>query len=458
MKQRRGRKQKKGEPQRITKAVTYIRLSEANSSKLAALDALALVYLALCQQYVTLFCAQEKPNKLRAPLFATSLSERWHRVAIQQAAGMAKSWRTNREQAYADYLEEREEYCEKQAEGALAPKDQEPVWQEWNVPSLKQTCIQANANVIKLETSEESTFDYWLIISTLEFRKPLFVPVKLAEYHREVLKGETLNSSVQLNRREDGWWLTLSYDKMITIPDEPQAPVISIDVGIANFLTTSDGKHYGTFNGKLRRRHKRDREKRRRKAKLRKCLEKKGVEKEKLPFTSSATGQRLTRHVRQEINRAVNQCFEAHPDIQFSYEHLSVATMKFKARAMNAYLYASNLGHIPKQIEWNATKRGASNEGQECLLLNGRSSTLKCGQVSFVHIFSNYTLLQDRENCSFTVKLQSLCSEGEKKIWHYSRRTCPAHRISNLTCLLMVACFLNNMSPRPCHVSSTHGI
>jgi transposase len=32
--------------------------------------------------------------------------------------------------------------------------------------------------------------------------------------------------------------------------------------------------------------------------------------------------------------------------------------MKHKARAMNAYMRASNLAHIPKQIEWNAAKRG----------------------------------------------------------------------------------------------------
>ncbi|GHO80348.1 hypothetical protein KSD_81190 [Ktedonobacter sp. SOSP1-85] len=136
--------------------------------------------------------------------------------------------------------------------------------------------------------------------------------------------------------------------------------MVGIDVGIANFLTTSDGRHYGTFNGKLRERHKRDREKRRRKAKLRKCLEKKGVPKEKLPSTSSATGQRLIRHVRQEINRAVNLCFVEHEGCRFAYEQLSVASMRHKARAMNAYMRASNLGHVPHQIAWNATKRGVA--------------------------------------------------------------------------------------------------
>jgi len=65
------RKQKKrptaGEPYPVTRAVTHIRLVEVNAGKLATLDALAPVYLALCQAYVTLFCTTESPNKLPDP-------------------------------------------------------------------------------------------------------------------------------------------------------------------------------------------------------------------------------------------------------------------------------------------------------------------------------------------------------------------------------------------------------
>jgi hypothetical protein len=364
MKQRKKRT-KKGEPQTITKAVTHIRLEATNAGKLAALDDLAQVYLPLCQQYVTRFCTDEHPDKFRATCFPTPLSERWQRVAIQQAAGIAQSWRTNRAQAYQDYLDDLLDYHEQEATGILEERAQEPTWHEWDVPTLKETCIQANANVVALEPAHDSTFDYWLTISTLDFRKQLLVPVKLAAYHKEQLtdpktgKVKQLNTSVQLNKRADGaWWLTLSYDEVVPLQTAPHAPVVGIDVGIANFLTTSDGKHYGTFHGKLRERQKRDREKRRRKAKLRRCLEKKGVK--KLPSTSSKSGQRLARHVRQSINRAVNQCFKEHQGYQFAYEHLSVATMKYKARAMNAYLYASNLAHIPKQLAWNAVKRGVA--------------------------------------------------------------------------------------------------
>src|SRR5712692_8535895 len=78
MKQRHRRSKKPGEPLIHTFAVTHIRLGEANAGKLVALDALAPVYLALCQEYVTLFCTAVQPDKFSPPVFQTPLSERWH--------------------------------------------------------------------------------------------------------------------------------------------------------------------------------------------------------------------------------------------------------------------------------------------------------------------------------------------------------------------------------------------
>src|SRR5216684_4915223 len=380
---RKQRKQKKrptaGEPYPVTRAVTHIRLVEVNPGKLATLDALAPVYLALCQAYVTLFCTTEPPNKLRDPLSQTPLSERWQRVAIMQAAGIARSWRANRTTAYQQYQDDLERYQKHQVDGQLPAHAKEPRWREWNVPTLREPCIQANVNVVKLEESRDSTYDYWLTISTLEKGQPIQVPVKLAAYHKAALtdpkthQGRKLNSSVQLNKRDGVWWLTLSYDEEVTQETVAGAPVVGIDVGIANFVTTSTGKQYGSFHKNLRARHKRDRAKRRRKAKLRACLKKKGAA--TLPSTSSRTGQKLLRHVKHEINRAVNQCFvdPEHKEVQFAYEQLSVASMRFKARAQNAYLRASNLGQIPAQIRWNSQKRGvvatlviSAYSSQEC--------------------------------------------------------------------------------------------
>jgi hypothetical protein len=346
---------------RLTRAVTHIRLCDANHAKLEALDQPAAEYLRLCQSYITYFCTEAEPNGYLAPCFESPLSQRWQRVAMQHAAGIAQSWRSKYAAAYQDYLAMLAEYQEE-------PEDEPSEWKEWNTPVLKEPVIQANANVALLQPSEDSRFDYWLRLSTLEKGQPVFLPVQLASYHRQALAGKTLDSSTTLARKPDGWWLTLSYEEQVPVSTPTDAPVIGVDVGIANFITTSDGKHYGSFHGKLAARHQRDREKRRRKANLRACLKKKGVQ--RLPSTRN---QKLARHVRQEINRAVNEVYRAHPGAQFAYEQLNVAGMHLKARRMNAYLYASNLAHVPTQLAWGAAKRGvrarkvtSAYSSQEC--------------------------------------------------------------------------------------------
>ena len=90
---------------RLIRAVTHIRLCDANYAKIAALDAMAEAYLRLCQQYTTHFCTEAQPDKFAAPCFDSPLSQRWQRVAIQQAAGIAQSWRSTYAAAYQDYLD-----------------------------------------------------------------------------------------------------------------------------------------------------------------------------------------------------------------------------------------------------------------------------------------------------------------------------------------------------------------
>jgi hypothetical protein len=360
--------------------VPHLRLYATNDSKVATLETLAGEYLALCQQYTMLFVTDALPEKYAAFCFGSPLSQRWQRVAIQQAAGTAQSWRSNRENAREAFQEASAAWEEKHQEHEPAP-----VWKEWNAPVLKEPCLQANANVALLEPSTDSSFDYWLRLSTLERGKPLLVPVKLAPYHKAALAGKTLNTSVTLSRKPSGWWLTLSYSEEAKIETSHTAPVVGVDVGIVNFLTTSTGKHYGSFHGKLAKRHKREREKRRRKAKLRRCLEKKGVK--HLPSTRN---QKLARHVRQEINRAVNQFYAEHGGYQVAYEQLSVRTMRFKSHRMNAYLYASNLAHIPRQLAWGALKRKqrahkvkSAYSSQECHVCHHMSRENRPTQQTF---------------------------------------------------------------------------
>jgi len=134
---------------RLTRAVTPIRLCDANHTKL---DALAAEYLRLCQAYTTYFCSEAQPDKYAAPCFDCTLSQRWQRVAIQHAAGIAQSWRSNYAAAYQDYLDMLAEYQE-------VPEGDPPEWNDWNTPRLTEPVTQANANVALLQPSEESSFD-----------------------------------------------------------------------------------------------------------------------------------------------------------------------------------------------------------------------------------------------------------------------------------------------------------
>jgi hypothetical protein len=401
---------------RLTRAVTHIRLCDTNHAKIEALDALATEYLRLCQQYTTYFCTQVEPDRYAEPCVESPLSQRWQRVAIQHAAGIAQSWRSNYAAAYQDFLDTLAEYQE-QPEGE---RGDPPAWKDWNTAVLKETVIQANANVALLQPSEDSSFDYWLRLSTLEKRQPVFLPVKLAGYHRQALAGKTPNTSTVLARKADGWWLTLSYEEDLAVATPNDAPVIGVDVGITNFLTASTGKQYGTFHGKLAERHKRDREKRRRKAKLRACLKKKGVK--RLPSTRN---KKLARHVRQEINRAVNDLYRDHPDAQVAYEQLHVAGMQFKARRMNAYLYASNLAHIPAQLAWGAAKRGmrarqvkSAYSSQECQRCHHVARENRPNQQTFCCVVCGHTMHADvnaAENLASRLNDQDLAACADRK-------------------------------------------
>ncbi|SRR6266851_9651958 len=179
----------------LIRAITHIPLTDGNRGKLAALDAVWTEYRELCQRYVTYFCAEEPPDPHAEFIFESVLSARWQRVAVQQGAGLAQSWRTQRTEALAVYQDQWTHYQQLSAEEQA--QRQLPTWTEWAIPTLKAVCIQANANVVLqvaddyaplgLEAAEQGQYDFWLRVSTLDKGQPVYLPVKLADYHRQAL-------------------------------------------------------------------------------------------------------------------------------------------------------------------------------------------------------------------------------------------------------------------------------
>jgi transposase len=78
--------------------------------------------------------------------------------------------------------------------------------------------------------------------------------------------------------------------------------------------------------------------------------------------------------------------------------------MRFKVRAMNSYLYASNLAHIPEHIAWATAKRGmaahtvkAAYSSQECPHCHFVDRANRPNQQTFCCGVCGYTEQADRK-------------------------------------------------------------
>jgi transposase len=339
------------------KAITYLKLSASNAGKLKALDAVSAAYLALAQDYVDYLIdtAQHEPDpKADLPSFKTALSARWQRTAWRQACGMVQSWYNN---------------------------------EHTNRPVLRNICIQANTNVAKLEKANGTTFDYWLRLATLDKGNPVLLPIKLYKNaHKILAQYDRLCSSVSLNNRQGRWYVTFVVERKNKKPPVDKQ-VTGIDIGMKAVANTSQRQRYGEFLDQTQRRLKAAHAKFVRKQKLNVCLKKKG-----LPTVSLEDGKMQT-WVRNGIGQALNQLIAEWPEGHAAaIERLKVKDMRFKSRAGNRLLRASQLGYILERLKFKLDEAAiryrsvqAAYSSQQCsrcgftLYLNRRSTdTFQC--------------------------------------------------------------------------------
>ena len=329
----------------VKKAITHLKLDQANPSKLAKLDELAIEHQRVVQAYVNWLIAhdQRQPNKYAAIPDAempTPLSDRWQRCAWQQACGIVQSW----------YSNERE-----------------------TPPVLHNLCLQAIANVVVIERSRTPQFDFWLRISTLETGQPVRVPILLYGRAKETLtEFPKLCTGVTLNKREGQWYATLVVERRG--PKPKPSEVIGVDIGMVNIVSTSQGKRYGQISPELRKRVERSAAKRRRKQKLNACLKKKGQP------TVDLRDDRAEAFARNEIGCALNQMLDELPTgVAVALERLSVKDMRFKSRQMNRALRASQLGYVRDKLKFKLDERGLRYRS-----VQPAYSSQQCSQCGFI--------------------------------------------------------------------------
>ena len=294
----------------MKKAITHLRLDQANPGKLAKLDELAVEHQRVVQAYVNWLIAHEarKPDKyadLPEAEIPTPLSDRWQRCRWQQACGIVQSWYTN---------------------------------ERTHPPVLRNICLQANTNVVKLEKSDTPAFDFWLKISTLKKGEPVRVPLTLYRRAEAVIaQYPKLCSGVTLNKRQGRWYATLVVEKP-SQKAKAQKEVTGIDIGMAAIGTTSTGEHYGQVSDQLAQRVEKKAARFARKQRLNACLKRKG-----LP-TISLADHKAEAYARNEIGRALNKLVDGLPaGSPAAVERLTVKDLRFKSRLMNRRLRASQL-------------------------------------------------------------------------------------------------------------------
>ncbi len=312
-----------------------------------------------------------QPNKyadLPEAEVPTRLSDRWQRCVWQQACGIVQSW----------YANERE-----------------------NSPVLRNICIQANTNVVVIEPSETPAFDFWLRISTLEANKPIRVPISLYGRAKDTIaEFPKLCTGVTLNKRDGQWYATFVVERRV--PKPKSSEVVGVDIGMANIVSTSQGKRYGQIGAQLRKHVEQAAEKRRRKQKLNACLKKKGQP------TVDLSDQRAEAFARNEIGRALNQLLDELPDdAAVALERLSVKDMRFKSRQMNRALRASQLGYVRDKLKFKLDERGIryrsvqpAYSSQQCSHCGFTFPMNRRSQDKFVCLWCGYTANADENAAS----------------------------------------------------------
>ena len=331
----------------MKKALTQLKLNQANASKLQKLDELAAEYQRVVQAYCDWLIAQDvrEPDKyadIPEADIPTPLSDRWQRCAWQQACGIVQSWYSN---------------------------------ERTNPPVLRTFCLQGNANVIKLKPATTPTFDFWLKISTLDKGQPIEVPLRLYQRAKETLqKYPKLCTGVTLNKREGQWCATLVVEKPGKKPSATKH-VVGVDIGMVSMTATSTGEQYGQVSDALAKRVEQQAARLARKQKLNACLERKGRP------TVSLSDRKAEAFARNEIGRALNELVKhLPPGSPVALERLQVQDMRFKSRRMNRRLRASQLGYLRDKLKFKLDEQGIRYRS-----VQPAYSSQECSRCGFVH-------------------------------------------------------------------------
>ncbi len=252
-------------------------------------------------------------------------------------------------------------------------------------PNLSKINLSRDKKVAVIEKSKASEFDYWIKLSSLEFRKQILIPLKSNHYF-ESIPGELKNfTQINLNKNNE-----ISVCLIKDVPSQidlyhPAQETIGIDIGLTNLITLDNGNMFGKniFN-------------------YLKYYDKiitdlaKNLQKQSLTKLSENNRYRLLvkkvrTYLKNEINRIINRIINLYKPREIVLEKLDFRNMNLSKR-LNRILSKFGKSYINSKLETLSEKYGI-----KITFINPAYSSQECNSCHYID--SNNRKSQDKFIC-----------------------------------------------------------
>ena len=187
-------------------------LGLANTEKLIKLDKLSKEYRKAVNYFLKRLFQKKDLSEEFLKSYNSLLSYRFKQCAKRQSFKIFKSW------------------CRNKKKG--------------NKPQLKNPSMTLDYRFIELQNSKDSSFDFWVKITTLDKGKPILIPLKTYDYANGYFKNWKLVKGGKLVKQDNRWFLILNFEKQ-SIKLKKEGKIIGIDMGIKKLMVDSKNNKYG---------------------------------------------------------------------------------------------------------------------------------------------------------------------------------------------------------------------
>ena len=185
----------------------------ANIGKQNQLDKLWFAYRQVLKDFLNRLFAKQDLSEDYLKSYDSPLSYRYKQCAKRQTFKLFKTWCRNKNKRR-------------------------------NKPQLRVPAMTLDYRFIEVQPSEDSSFDYWIKIATLDKGHPILLPVKSYNYLNNYLTGWQLLKGGKLIQQNGQWMLMLSLKKE-TPAVKQSGKTVGLDIGYRKLGVTSDGQVIG---------------------------------------------------------------------------------------------------------------------------------------------------------------------------------------------------------------------